>query len=365
MAPTQRKSQRFDENGNKVVPEKGFDHRHPLYLGDWKRSIPHKDEDLAVDDLDEPHLKRKHAILAKHPEIKNLYGIDTRTKYITVALVSIQIALAYTFGKVITDQNVLLALVAYVIGGSITSVFGVLIHEVCHNLAFESQLANRFLGLVANIPIVFPIAQSFRRYHLEHHAYQGVVGKDPDLPLEWEYKLLRANPVTKLFFLFIYPLMYVIRGAAMQKEPSKWELVNWVWTITTDILVWTYCGPRGLLYLFLSLWFGYGIHPGAAHFIQEHFTFENGQETYSYYGDLNSLTMNIGYHNEHHDFTKVAWSKLPAIKSMAPEFYDSLAAHYSWTRCLWDFVWNPTMGPQSRVVRSNEDHTKGRKMVNS
>ncbi|CAG8799102.1 12159_t:CDS:2, partial [Racocetra fulgida] len=45
------------------------------------------------------------------------------------------------------------------------------------------------------------------------------------------------------------------------------------------------------------------LHPVAARYIQEHYTFDDGQETYSYYGRLNKIFMNIGYHNEHHDFT--------------------------------------------------------------
>ncbi|KAJ1565228.1 Sphingolipid delta(4)-desaturase DES1, partial [Nowakowskiella sp. JEL0078] len=279
------------------------DTRHPLYLGNWKRAIPNIDHDIALDDLDEPHIKRKHAILDKHKNIESLYGIEPSTKYITLFAVSTQIVLAYVFGHYI-QSNILLVATAYLVGAFFTSLFGVIIHEVSHNLCFESPFLNRCLGLVVNIGIVFPIFASFRRYHLEHHAYQGVIGRDPDLPLEWEYKLFHTNWFTKTMFLFFYPVMYVVRGAAMKKAPSSWEYINWIWTISTDILIWKVCGARGLLYLFLSLWLGYGLHPGAAHFVQEHFTFFDGQETYSYYGGLNWFLLNIGYHNEHHDFTK-------------------------------------------------------------
>ena len=44
--------------------------------------------------------------------------------------------------------------------------------------------------------------------------------------------------------------------------------------------------------------------PIAAHFIQEHFTWTDKQETYSYYGPLNFIGLNIGYHNERHDITR-------------------------------------------------------------
>ncbi len=37
-------------------------------------------------------------------------------------------------------------------------------------------------------------------------------------------------------------------------------------------------------------------------FILEHYIFVEGYETYSYYGPLNYLTYNVGYHNERKNF---------------------------------------------------------------
>ena len=48
---------------------------------------------------------------------------------------------------------------------------------------------------------------------------------------------------------------------------------------------------------------------------------------------------------------------------MAPEFYDSLAAHDSWFGVLYNFIIDPTMAPISRLGRTREDHRKGRKQV--
>ena len=83
--------------------------------------------------------------------------------------------------------------------------------------------------------------------------------------------------------------------------------------------------------------------------------FVEGHETYSYYGPLNAVTWNVGYHNEHHDFPRVPGWKLPQIKALAPEFYDSLPCHMSWTYVLWRYATDPTMTPFSRVRRSKND----------
>ncbi|KAJ1648873.1 sphingolipid delta-4 desaturase [Dispira simplex] len=335
------------------------DPRHPLYLGDWERSIPGRDTYFAIDDLDEPHIKRKNAILQKYPEVTSLFGYDSNTIWITILAAAAQVGLAYLFGRVFPEYTWTMVIVAYVVGGSLTSLYGVIIHETCHSLAHSSAFVNRLVGLCANIGIVFPIAMSFRRHHLEHHTYQGVIGKDPDLPLDWEVRLVGNHPFLKMFWIFCYPLMYVVRGAVQGKRLTQWELVNIAFTICTDALILHFCGIRGFVYLFISLWMGYGFHIGAVHFIQEHYTFKDGQETYSYYGSGNKFFMNIGYHNEHHDFVKIPWSKLPAVRAIAPEFYDTLAYHTSWTRVLWMFTTDTVLAPQSRAVRFYRDHVVG------
>jgi sphingolipid delta-4 desaturase len=121
---------------------------------------------------------------------------------------------------------------------------------------------------------------------------------------------------------------------------------------------------HSLYYLLLSSFLAGSLHPLAGHFIAEHYVYEtvspsardpdNGipvPETFSYYGPLNVLTYNVGLHNEHHDFPAIPWTRLPALNTIAKEFYADLPHHKSWTYALWRFIWDDEVGLQCRVKR--------------
>jgi len=91
-----------------------------------------------------------------------------------------------------------------------------------------------------------------------------------------------------------------------------------------------------------------------ARWIQEHYMVHPSQETYSYYGPINRLCLNMGYHNEHHDLPSIPWNNLPKLKAMAPEFYDNLKFHSSWTRLLFQFIFDKRYTLFSRIERTRE-----------
>lgn len=73
----------------------------------------------------------------------------------------------------------------------------------------------------------------------------------------------------------------------------------------------------------------------------------------------------LSYHNEHHDFPDVPWSRLPSVRKTAPEFYETLWQHSSYLMVLYEFFFDPNFTLHSRIVRiSNPSKTTGKSLLN-
>ncbi|TPX06885.1 uncharacterized protein E0L32_002381 [Thyridium curvatum] len=332
---------------------------------DGKDAIEARKDDFFWTYTEEPHRTRRMAIIKAHPEVTKLCGHEPLTKYVVACVVSLQFFLAYMLRNTPFFSWKYWA-VAYVFGASANQNLFLAIHEISHNLAFRSPLANRLFAIFANLPIAVPYSASFRPYHLTHHKSLGVDGVDVDLPTALEAVVL-DSVLGKAFFCTFQIFFYALRPMAIFQVPFTWvSLTNVVVQLGTDLLLYRACGANALLYLLLSSFLAGSLHPLAGHFIAEHYVFDhvddeardpaNGiplPETYSYYGPLNFLVYNVGLHNEHHDFPAVAWTKLPLLNEMAREFYQDLPQHHSWTYVLWRFIFDESVGMKCRVKRKN------------
>lgn len=301
----------------------------------------------------ELHSERRRKILEKYPEIITLYGYDTRGAMFCIFTVVVQLFMAFWVSDM--ESLTYLLLLTYGVSGTLNHSLLLAMHEVTHDLCFKQRWANQALAIVANIPMGVPASNMFRIYHAEHHSGMGEEGVDTDIPTELEGRLFKGV-FGRIVWLILQPVFYGVRP--MLTRPKRKSLGTWltiVLQVSFDIAVFVFLGWKSFIYLFGGTLLGTGLHPLSGHFVAEHFEFVKGQETYSYYGPLNWITYNVGYHNEHHDFPKIPGSRLPKVKEIASEFYD-MPCYTSWTKVILDFIIGRNMNLYGRVKRVTPLH---------
>ncbi|ELU44312.1 dihydroceramide delta(4)-desaturase [Rhizoctonia solani AG-1 IA] len=347
---------------------------------------------------EEPHRSRRQAILKAHPEVYSLrffpilsyslcagqvtklMGYEPLTKYVVSGVVGLQIATAYYLIRVLraSPLSVPFLLASYAIGGTANHNLFLAIHEITHNLAFKGVKANKLFAMFANLPIGIPYAITFKVGPLlSCSLITSEDGIDTDLPSRLEMLCLQ-NVAGKAFFWSVPALspfahspnshftcshstfqilFYALRpGFIRSQKPTPYHFLSIVTQLAFDLVLYLWLGPHALIYLIMSSFFAGSLHPCAAHFIAEHYLWDGlDQETYSYYGPLNILAYNVGYHNEHHDFPSVPWTRLPALRKLAPEFYDTIPSHPSWPMLTYRFIFDPDVGLYSRVKRAPKE----------
>jgi sphingolipid delta-4 desaturase len=297
--------------------------------------------------------------LAKYPEIKELFGFEWRTKYMVAATVLLQVFMAWLTLE--WRWPAYLAAV-YLVGATANHSLFLAVHELAHNLGAKRPEHSKLIGLMANLAIGIPYSIAFKPYHMDHHRYQGQDHTDADVPTYFEGYVITESTfgyidhtLRKAVFMFFQIFAYALRPMIIKPglvPLDRWIVANYITTLGFDAVLIAVFGPNALLYVLLSSFFAGSIHPTAGHFIAEHYVMEGTTETYSYYGPLNWLTYNVGYHNEHHDFPSIPWSRLAKVREIAPEFYDDLPQCKSWPSTLLRYIFDDSISPLSRVRRA-------------
>jgi len=310
-------------------------------------------------DTPEPHRERMRQIIKKHPEVKKLIGRNPWTFFFILLFGGIQTTVGSYLA--ITDAPIwVLLAVAFCFGAFLAHGLFVLIHDASHNLIFKNRWLNSFSILIANLSQAFPTGIAFQTYHLKHHFYQGIQELDADLPSPLEAKIFSPNFLTRIIWFFLFPLIQLSRLGKLTeiRVGTAWSIANFATQMAFDFAIYYFFGWEAVFYMVASFWFAVGLHPLGARWIQEHYMVNDHQETYSYYGPLNLVAFNVGYHNEHHDFPSVPWNRLPAIKKIAPEFYDTLQSHTSWFTLFFYYIFSGKLNCYSRTVRNNRGGVK-------
>ena len=307
--------------------------------------------DFVYSEASEPHRIRTKQMLKEFPHLRGLIGKNPYTMLVILGLVGSMIGLAW----LLRDSSWwLIFAVAYLYGAFANHALFVMIHECVHNLLFKNRTANRIAGLIANLPHAVPGYASFEKYHIKHHSFQGIHELDADLPNKWEAKLINNYFIGKVLWLFFFPIFQGTRVSRM-REISLFDgmlITNIIVQVVFNVAIWYFMGWHALGFLFVSFWFSIGLHPLGARWVQEHYlTHDVDQETYSYYGPLNTVAFNVGFHNEHHDFPSIPWNRLPRLKKSAPEYYETLYYHKSWTKLFFRFLFDNEISLYHRILR--------------
>lgn len=98
---------------------------------------------------------------APFDQVTKLCGPEPLTKYVVLGVVSLQITCACLLRNNSMLSWPFLA-TAYLVGATANQNLFLAIHEISHNLAFRSPMANRLLAIFANLPIGIPYSAAFR-----------------------------------------------------------------------------------------------------------------------------------------------------------------------------------------------------------
>jgi sphingolipid 4-desaturase/C4-monooxygenase len=280
------------------------------------------------------HVRRHRAIVSEHPGVRDLFGPDPTSAVWAVVLVAAQLGLGvWTAGR----SPWVLLVVAATIGAFIAHALGVLIHEASHNLVFKGASKNKALAIFANMAHGAPAAIEFRHQHLLHHKYLGEAsdpdGRDTQAPTRKEVEVVGHSGPRK-FLSFTFGRFFYKARPANAVPHDAWFMANVVTCLLVDGTLIATTGLRPLVYVLLSGLAGFGPHVLGARRVAEHLTIRRGQPTNSYYGPLNRVSFDVGYHVEHHDFPAVPWRRLRRLRATAREHYDGLATVRSWSKLI-------------------------------
>lgn len=299
----------------------------------------------------EPHAQRRKLMLQKHgDQIRPLMGTNPWTAPLVMVFVVLQTAAAAVCGFYDVPWWAVFVL-SYAISAFGAGNLMAAHHEITHFLVFKRPAANRVFAVLANCPLGVPLGSLFKQYHVDHHSDMGVDGTDTGIwtGIESDW-VMGTTWYSRFLFMLFFPIPFFFRPFFMciQKQLDMSDLASWVVVPAFDVAI-SYCGGawslKPLAFLLLGTYMGVGLHPIAGHVVSEHVMMANdGQETHSCYDTLlNPLLYNFGYHVEHHDFPNIPWNRLPALRKIAPEFYDHLTSYDSWTYVLWKFIFDPSV----------------------
>ena len=256
---------------------------------------------------------------------KTLAALNQTDNYAGLCHLALHVGLITGLGLWIALALPLWGLVLPLYGIALCFLF-TLEHEATHKTPFRSSWLNEWVGRLCGLLILLPF-EWFRYFHLAHHRFTNIPGKDPEL-------LAGMKPETPLaYMLYISGLPFWISmikqtiDNALGRDPGGFIPVRARRRIRvearymlafyglagmslfyTPLLLWLWIIPLLLGQPFLRLYLL--AEHGRCAFVAD--MFENTRTTYTT-RLVRFLAWNMPYHVEHHTLPNVPFHKLPDL----------------------------------------------------
>ena len=198
-------------------------------------------------------------------------------------------------------------------------------HEATHKTPFASERLNEAVGHLCGFVLLLPF-QWFRYFHLAHHRWTNLAGRDPELASEkpsgkkaWAWHVSGLTywiSEARLMVDLAYGRArgdYLPAGALPRiVAEARWMLVGYALVLASllisPLLFWVWLLPMllGQPALRLYLLAEHGDCPQVANM------FENTRTTFTT-ALMRFLAWNMPYHVEHHVYPAVPFHQLPAL----------------------------------------------------
>ncbi|MDX1377728.1 MAG: fatty acid desaturase [Anaerolineales bacterium] len=318
------------------------------------------------------HTRRRRMILRAHPEIRKLTSLPAEFYFwLMSALLLLHLGVGTTIA-VYAQTGIAwfwTIVLAATIGAFLIFALQQLTHELCHVKRNRRQMMPALLADFAVGSTGPAYAAYYFIFHMPHHAKTGNED-DPDLKYHAEWadppRWLARSRLTRflwitLFGLFTIEILFLEHKLGV--VPRPW------FSIRNKRLVLLLLGKYGFMaltfwlggfwcFLYFRLAAGFSVgafaHPYLGFWLMQHAaTARNGyQPTVSYSGSRIWHWLNLGelYHLEHHDFPWVPFTKIEAVRRIAPEYYRSCHVVTSVWRLTWDWLSHTDGSPWSDVA---------------
>jgi sphingolipid delta-4 desaturase len=318
------------------------------------------------------HTRRRRMILSTHPEIRNLTSLPADFYFmLTSALLLLHLGVGATIAVYAHTSTAWFwtIVLAATIGAFFTFVLQQLAHELSHVKRSWQQMMPALLTDVIFGSTGPGFAIYYFKFHIPHHAKTGDEG-DPDLTYHAEWadppRWLARSRLTRfiwltVFGLFTIEVFFLERWLGLVPRPrmsirNKRFMLMLLGKYSFMALTLWLGGLWCFVYFRLAAGFSLGAfaHPYGGFWLMQHAaTVRNGfQPTVSYSGSRIWHWLNLGelYHLEHHDFPWVPFTKIEAVRRIAPEYYRSCHVVTSVWRLTWDWLCHTDGSPWSDVA---------------